>query len=219
MLARGGLLSGAWDMEDGRAPATSAQNLQLYLSRLFLPLDDGVLSADPSAEGRAWLTAHLGPARVWAVSRPYLLAQIKLRHDAQLLDEAVFGLERRLPELSARTVITPTQKVILSALGACLFGALLLEAEVALRALMVVLSLAFGLASAFRAFLALSASFRKPVVLVQSDASLPSYTILVPMYREAAVLPALVRGLGELDYPGMLALMPQTQRIRGLAEI
>ncbi len=33
------------------------------------------------------------------------------------------------------------------------------------------------------------------------EASLPSYTVLVPLYREADVLPNLVAGLSQLDYP------------------
>lgn len=33
------------------------------------------------------------------------------------------------------------------------------------------------------------------------DATLPTYTILVPLFREAAVVPALVRGVHGLDYP------------------
>ncbi len=33
------------------------------------------------------------------------------------------------------------------------------------------------------------------------DDELPTYTVLIPLYREAAVLPKLVRGLCELDYP------------------
>jgi hypothetical protein len=33
---------------------------------------------------------------------------------------------------------------------------------------------------------------------------LPRYTILVPMYREAAVLPALVEALKALDYPSIM---------------
>jgi len=33
------------------------------------------------------------------------------------------------------------------------------------------------------------------------DDDLPTYTILIPLYREAMVLPRLVKGLSELDYP------------------
>jgi cellulose synthase/poly-beta-1,6-N-acetylglucosamine synthase-like glycosyltransferase len=33
------------------------------------------------------------------------------------------------------------------------------------------------------------------------DADLPTYTILIPLFRESAVLAKLVKGLGDLDYP------------------
>lgn len=188
-------------MEDRSGLAPPAETLRLYLSRLFLPLDEGVLVADPSAEGRAWLAAHLGPRPFHAVSRSDLLAQIKQRHDAQLLDEAVFGLARRFPQLSARTVITRPQMVALGAIGLVALCGLAFNPLWTVRMAMILLSLAFGLSGAFRVVLALFASFRRPVAMVQGDASLPSYTILVPMYREAAVLRGLVRGLGDLDYP------------------
>jgi hypothetical protein len=62
------------------------------------------------------------------------------------------------------------------------------------------LSLAFSLSGAFRVLLALLAGTCRPSAPAQIlHASLPTYTILVPLYREAAVLPHLVRGLGALD--------------------
>lgn len=43
---------------------------------------------------------------------------------------------------------------------------------------------------------------RRPLVATRTpDADLPLYTVLVPLYREAAVLPGLVRQLQRLDYP------------------
>ena len=38
-------------------------------------------------------------------------------------------------------------------------------------------------------------------VAALTDAELPVYTVLVPMYREAKVLPLLVDALKKLDYP------------------
>src|SRR5204862_1081534 len=40
-----------------------------------------------------------------------------------------------------------------------------------------------------------------PVAPPESDGTLPPYTILVPLYHEAAVVPGLLRALGALDYP------------------
>lgn len=70
----------------------SADRVRLYLSRLFLPLESEVLVADVSAENLAWLSAHLGPCALRPVSREELLAAVRARHGAALLDNAVFGL-------------------------------------------------------------------------------------------------------------------------------
>ena len=51
--------------------------------------------------------------------------------------------------------------------------------------------------------MALAAS-RTPSVPLPSNDALATYTLLVPLYREAAVLPALVDSLLKLDYPRAL---------------
>ena len=70
-------------MEDGVSPGgDTAQDardatLRLYLTRLFLPVEEGVLAADISPENRQWLQAHLGPVTIHPVSKPALLAEIR----------------------------------------------------------------------------------------------------------------------------------------------
>jgi hypothetical protein len=41
-----------------------------------------------------------------------------------------------------------------------------------------------------------------------ADADLPVYTVLVPLFREAEVLPILADALKRLDYPGITAQTP-----------
>jgi hypothetical protein len=196
-------------MEDGASPkgdpvlCARDDTLRLYLTRLFLPVDDGVLAADISPENRQWLKAHLGPVTIHPVSKAVLLAEIRTRHGAALLDAAVFGLARRFPQLSAQTVITRPQKAVLGALAAAGLAALALAPLPAFHVMIAVLSLAFAGAGLFRVTLAILATWRHPAPLYPpaAKAALPTYTILVPMYREAAVLPGLMRGLSALDYP------------------
>jgi glycosyltransferase XagB len=45
-----------------------------------------------------------------------------------------------------------------------------------------------------------------------SDAELPVYTVLAPLYREARVLQKLLDSLAALDYPGIMAQTPQELR-------
>jgi len=193
---------------DAACARPSADRVRLYLSRLFLPLESEVLVADVSAENRAWLSAHLGSCTLRAVSREELVAAVKARHGAALLDNAVFGLAHRFPQLSARTVITRAQSLALGTMAAFWLAVLVASPVTTVRITVTLLSLAFSLSGAFRVLLALLAGTRRPPAQIL-HASLPTYTILVPLYREAAVLPDLVRGLGALDYPGLLAQVPQ----------
>jgi cellulose synthase/poly-beta-1,6-N-acetylglucosamine synthase-like glycosyltransferase len=188
-----------------RAIAARADDgaLALRLTRLFLPLENCILTADPSRENQLWLRRHLGARPVRLVSRPALLAQLRLRHGARVLDQAVFGLARRFPELSAQTVMTPGQGAALCLLLAAVLAAAALWPLGALRAGVAVLSLAFAASGVFRVSLALLARHGRGPAADRAT-SLPSYTVLVPLYREAAVLPALVTSLAQLDYPRRL---------------
>jgi len=186
-------------MLEGAAPQ-GADAAALRLARQFLPLDDCVLTADGSAENRAWLKAHLGKRPLRVVSRETLLEQIRGCHGTALRDQAVFGLSRRFPELSARTVVTRAQTMAFGVLGVAALAAFLLHPLAAVRACAALLSLAFGASGAFRVVLTLLA--RRPCpVAAGALAALPSYSILVPLYREAEVLPDLIAGLSALDYP------------------
>jgi cellulose synthase/poly-beta-1,6-N-acetylglucosamine synthase-like glycosyltransferase len=196
-------------MEDGASPDGDAarcarhDTLRLYLTRLFLPVANGVLAADVSPENRQWLKAHLGPVTIHPVSKSVLLAEIKARHGAALLDAAVFGLAWRFPKLSAQTVITRPQIAVMGTLVAAGLAALALAPLRSVHVMIALLSLAFAGAGLFRVTLAILATWRRPAPLYPpaAGAALPTYTILVPMYREAAVLPGLMRGLSALDYP------------------
>jgi cellulose synthase/poly-beta-1,6-N-acetylglucosamine synthase-like glycosyltransferase len=177
--------------------------LALHLTRLFLPLEHCILTADPSRENRLWLRRHLDARPVRAISRPALMAQLRLRYGARVLDQAVFGLGRRFPELSAQTVMTRGQGVVLCSLAVATACFAILWPLAVLRVGVTVLSLAFAASGVFRVSLALLARQRRAPAAGLA-ASLPSYTILVPLYREAAVLPELVASLARLDYPPAL---------------
>jgi len=163
-----------------------------------------VLTADASAENRGWLASYLGqnrPLRV--VPRKDLLARIADQHAPELREQAVFGLAQRFPELSAQTVVTRGQAAVLILVAVAVLAALLRAPLAAARLSAGILSLLFSLSGAFRVILALLARPRPPVAH-EGLVALPTYTILVPMYGEASVVPSLVRGLTALDYPADL---------------
>ncbi len=174
------------------------------LARQYHCDGQALLTADVGAENLSWLKArHPGmPVRFAAADE--VRSAILAAHGEALKQEAVEGLARRLPELSARQVLTPPQIVIFS-LGAVLLLAAAWAWPLALlHGATALLALAFVLAGLFRVALAWIGAGGPA-----SDASLPRhglpvYSILVPLYREAAVLPRLARALRALDYPAHL---------------
>ncbi len=124
-----------------------------------------------------------------------------LRSGARALaDEAAHGLARRMPELSAHKVITPGQIAVFLFAFAGLAAWAIAAPAAAWNGLVALTTAAFLAGTLFRAALACiggapRADFAPP------GGELPVYTILVPLYREANVLPRLARALLLLDYP------------------
>ncbi|MDB5510360.1 MAG: glycosyl transferase family 2 [Hyphomicrobiales bacterium] len=120
---------------------------------------------------------------------------------AAMVREASQGLALVSPDLSAHDGSTRTQRVVLAILvGAftvgTLFGGAIWSAVCA----------AFGVCAMVAVSLRLLAfwcgwSFKPKPMPLLPDADLPSYTILIALYREAAVAPRLVAALDALDYP------------------
>ena len=80
---------------------------------------------------------------------------------------------------------------------------LFLQPLQAANALAISIAVAFGLIIVMRVWTALAAFFRKPPAETPHTRNdeLPTLTILVPLYREAEVVPNLVAAISRLDYP------------------
>ena len=136
----------------------------------------------------------------------WLKAVIKIA-GARLTHNAVYGLLRRHPDMSASSGLTLSQILILSAF-ICFAAALSVIAPgTAIAGLTAILTLFFLLISSFRiaACLHLLSVPRNPRERLPhvrlKDSKLPVYTVLVPLFRETEVLPDLIRALSRLDYP------------------
>jgi len=196
-----------WNKSDTDAAPES--DLSFYLKRLFLPLrrEGGQLiaaTADTSAENIAWLQAAYGPVRVVGVPKGALLAEIQRRFESRLTEDSVFALARETPSLSARQIITPRQCAALCLLLLAIGASLFVWTVDAAWMLVAAMSLVLWLTVLFRTALALIGAGRNqhaPPVSGGRDANLPLYTVVVPLYREAHMIPALSRFLLDLDYP------------------
>lgn len=120
-------------------------------------------------------------------------------------------LRETAPEFSADVVITPMQKgVVVTAILAAIV-ALAIATVPTLIALVAIASVFYLFISVYKFWLtmrSLGTHLEMEVTAVElaslDESTLPTYTILVPLYKEGSVVPALVRGLNELDYPRTL---------------
>lgn len=131
---------------------------------------------------------------------------------AELADDAAHGLMRRMPSLSAHRVVTTGQSIAFTFIAAALIAFSIRWPRGAWDLLVALTACAFVGGTLFRAALAFIGGLP-----LRGDApaagDLPLYTVLVPLYREANVLPRLARALLLLDYPDMLAQTPQAHRL------
>ena len=131
----------------------------------------------------------------------------RLFHE-QYLDYSAGDLMRRSPNESAYKVLSRGQKWFFIFLVIGLAVSLAFYPIATLTVFMTVSTFFYLSFSGYKFYLiyrALSHTLEVPVtredVEALDDRELPVYTILVPLYKESEILPALVAGLSRLDYP------------------
>lgn len=120
--------------------------------------------------------------------------------DAETLAAACNGFHARFPRRSAKRVFHVTQAIWLSALIAGLAWALISAPGPTWLALQISAFALFASTIIWR--LIAAASLEPTLSRLAAPARWPTYTILCPLYREAAVAPDLIAALSRLDYPG-----------------
>lgn len=196
-----------------------------YVLALARQLGVPVLNmADAYATGTTVLIDATGsaPREVTAAVRsaqaigraPTLFASARDRdvsHDEDLaigvVSHAVEALRTDTPEHSAGCRMWLWQYVSCALLLGALIGGLCVAADLTGQVALVGSAVIFAVVAAFRALLLLAAPMdgkrrwprQRPVSL--SDRDLPTYSVLVPLYQEAAILSDLIEALSALDYP------------------
>ena len=125
---------------------------------------------------------------------------------AQRLDQAVNGLRRDHPELSAAEPVYAWQKATGIILAALMLAGALLAPTAALPVLLILLAPPFLCVTLLRAAALwnVAVSPRRedaPPLPRAPDETLPAYSVLVPLFRETAIVPDLVAALTALHYP------------------
>jgi cellulose synthase/poly-beta-1,6-N-acetylglucosamine synthase-like glycosyltransferase len=121
---------------------------------------------------------------------------------------ALSNLRERFPDSSAHEVLGGGQKVALVILAVVLIGFLIWNPVGTITVIFALASIFYLLTALYKLIAGFSALNHKYLIDITQDdlaamdeRALPVYTILVPLFREAAVIPYLVHGIESLDYP------------------
>ncbi len=143
-----------------------------------------------------------------AMTTPRDIRQTLLRRFPRALSErAISSLGDTTPEFSARRPLTRAQSVILAGFALLIAAGGYFEPYKTMVLANIVLSVCFLSVIALRGLAILHALRGGPGKTGEpprqriGDDALPVYTILVPLFREARMLPHLAKALLDLDYP------------------
>jgi len=184
-----------------------------YAQHLYLPwrLQNGILllaTADPGSTELTQRFERRDDVRFVVTSKLDIAWELQRIAGEHLSRDATSQLAETTPQYSARQVLTTAQKYS-AGIGGLILGAWLWFAPlVLLIALSSAVNVWMLVSFLFRTMLCwmscadqIGLSVSREEVGALADADLPTYSILVPLYKEPTVLPILAAALKRLDYP------------------
>ncbi|MFW5714503.1 MAG: glycosyltransferase family 2 protein [Brevefilum sp.] len=146
--------------------------------------------------------------------RPVLITEndfenaLERLHQEHYTAQSVSALLSREPENSAAKVLTTSQVIVLIALVLLSIGLAVWNLQNFLVGVNVIFTITYILMIFYKFVLianAIGTDLEVPVsqkdIEALQDNQLPIYTILIPVYKEASVLPKLLKSITKLDYP------------------
>ncbi|MFC0331647.1 glycosyltransferase family 2 protein [Paenibacillus sepulcri] len=175
-----------------------------YMNR-FLVAVSGPLTADQSAEVQRLLGLPIEQVLATKDEMERFWLQV---YGSEMLHESTSKLADEQPHNSAITTFTRTQIGGFIVIGLIAVIGLLVRFWATLLTLNLIVQLFYFVMSIFKFTVIMYGSrrgsqfrFTPEDIAAIDERELPVYTILVPMYREARVLPHLLHNLEQLDYP------------------
>jgi cellulose synthase/poly-beta-1,6-N-acetylglucosamine synthase-like glycosyltransferase len=185
----------------------------IYARKLTMPWrrSDGrllIATAEPGPDIVLYARERWGANVAFVVATKFdIVWAVQAAFDDALSVRAVYELAERNPELSAQRVFTPGQVIFGYALLSVVFLGLALSPISTFIALNVAMSVFYLGNFVFKGLLVLFGGARliDETIAIEAralrDDELPVFTVLVPMYKEPAMLPLLAQALRDLDYP------------------
>jgi cellulose synthase/poly-beta-1,6-N-acetylglucosamine synthase-like glycosyltransferase len=189
---------------------------QMMIAENWMPVrrdPDGVLRVAtarvPDDERREHIEDVLGEPARFVVATSWDIRNLLLTvFRTAIADEAANELFRQNPGISARIVFSRGQKIGFIALAAIGVIALVIWPVPTVITVLTIVSVAFLGSTVFKFLVAMRGAKYDIVervtpeqVAALTDAELPTYTVLVPVFKEANIVPQLVGNLGKIDYP------------------
>ncbi len=192
-----------------------AADVDIYAGQLIMPWrrHNGrllIATAVPGPEAVLFARGRWGAEIEFVVASKFdIVFTVQTAFAEALSHRAVFELVELDPQVSACTVFTTAQMIVAYALLSAILGGLALAPLATLIGLNIAFSL-FYLGNFIFKGLMVSIGGGRSVAVDEtiaiearalSEQELPVFTVLVPMFREAAMLPGLAQALRDLDYP------------------
>jgi cellulose synthase/poly-beta-1,6-N-acetylglucosamine synthase-like glycosyltransferase len=117
------------------------------------------------------------------------------------LHRATLSLAEERPYLSAHRVVTRGQAIFFVSFALIVIAAAAMRPAETVNFVVAGMSIGFICSITLRGVLALLGRAVQADIVLKADDKLPVYTILVPVYREAAMIPQIASALAALDYP------------------
>ncbi|MEX5272272.1 glycosyltransferase family 2 protein, partial [Kocuria sabuli] len=128
--------------------------------------------------------------------------------DLEWLDRSIAGLRQAAPEMSAHRVLSRHQRVVVIGLALAVIGAAIADLLLTLQIMVAMATLWYAATLVYRLILVHRGLLGRDLIRVSdSDAlavpesDLPIYSVLVPAYREPAVIAKVIDSVSGLNYP------------------
>lgn len=175
-----------------------------YLNRYLVAVEDP-LPVNRYAE----LEALLGMPFEQVLASKEELEQLFSRiYGDEMLKQSTSKLLEQQPHNSASTTFTFAQIMMFAILGLSIIAGLVWNVWGTILVVNLLIQLFYFIMTVFKFVIIYLGSrtnsqirFTPEEIAAIDEKSLPIYTILVPMYKEAGVIPHLIRNLEKLDYP------------------
>ncbi|MDE3015332.1 MAG: glycosyltransferase [Pseudomonadota bacterium] len=167
-----------------------------------------IAACEPSEEVAAWAKRRFGYGTRIGITSPFDIRRTVEAQFGQALETVSrLSLWENLPQASARLTLWPRQKHLLYALLPLAAAGIVFHPLAVILALIALCHLVYGTTMLFKGGIFITgmcvppAKDWQPQLAALDEHRLPVYTVLVPMYREAASLPKLLEAMQRLDYP------------------